>query len=242
MHGKITWCGAKWLDRREKERKSLSPLRQKASVVSKSTLIWDLADPAWRKLVVKKKKKSQVILFTFAIWGLRLFFMQTLWFKLKVWISPLPPLTPTPLAPQMTFWSNGNGCIDGNESEQKLCLSTSQQKPLLRPLSSIFPLNDLFFLIPQNRIKSVYFNFRLAKAQTLSILGSSHWSKRLQEQKFNGKVKGRIYSVTLNFMDLCEVHRATFTKRREADEPERKLNLWVAFLFFMSIFSVVIGL
>lgn len=53
---------------REKE-KRLSPLRQKASVVSESMLIWDLAEPAWRKRAVRKKKVklSWVILFIFAI-------------------------------------------------------------------------------------------------------------------------------------------------------------------------------
>lgn len=119
MRGKITRRGAKGLDGRQRERKkkNLSPLRQKASVVSKSTLICDLADPRLEEACGKEKKMSQVIFFTFAIWGPELFFMQTLWFRLKVWISPLPP--PTPLPPHMTFWPNGNENSDGNESERK---------------------------------------------------------------------------------------------------------------------------
>lgn len=67
----MTWsqCGSKVEGKTEK---SLSPLRQKASVVPKSTLIWVLADPGWRKLVVKRWRKrservSWAILFTFAI-------------------------------------------------------------------------------------------------------------------------------------------------------------------------------
>lgn len=67
MRGKITRRGAKWLDGRKKERKNPSPLRQKASVVPKSTLICDLADPRLEEACGKEKKMSQVVLFTFAI-------------------------------------------------------------------------------------------------------------------------------------------------------------------------------
>lgn len=89
-----------------KERKCLSPLRQKASVVCESMLIWDLAD--WRKLVVKKKTPRGVILFSSHL-PLRSFCVLTLWFQLRVCVSPLAPATPP--APLMT--SNVKGSADG---------------------------------------------------------------------------------------------------------------------------------
>lgn len=52
---------------RKKEKENPSPPRQKASVVSKSTLICDLADPRPEEACGKEKKMSQVISFTFAI-------------------------------------------------------------------------------------------------------------------------------------------------------------------------------
>lgn len=84
-----------------KGEKNLSPVRQKASVVSKSVLRFNLAVPRLEEACGKEKKMSGVIFLTFAIFGPRLFFMQALWFSLKVLGFTLCPLTPLPT--QITF-------------------------------------------------------------------------------------------------------------------------------------------
>lgn len=187
------------VERKERgKKKKRSPRRQKASVVPKSMLICELADPWLEEACGKEKKMSRAILFTFAIWGPGLFFMQTLWFSLKVWISPLPPLTPTPLPTRVTFWPNGNQRSDGKESEQKLHrgICPHQSSSPRTSLCPAFVLQIICSSMPEHGLKSVRFNFKLSRLSPLT--SSCHRSKGSQEQRGICTVKGRIYTVTLH--------------------------------------------
>lgn len=175
-------------------------MKQKASVVSKSTLIFNLAIPRLEEACGKEKKMRGVIFLTFAIWGPGLFFMQTLWF----WISPLCPLTPAPLQAQNGFFDHvgTNVVMAMNQSERSSWdLSTSRQKPWWKPLSCICPPDDLFLKFQK-----------------------TDWSQCILNSNSQAQMYGKRQDLsshrTFNFMDLGRFHRSNNNKEKKDTQKE----------------------